>query len=204
MFNYYSSGDCVFKEAAAPPGLFQGIFHWPTLTLPPWSLENLNITGEMYCWQKQETHKGIEPVAGSMTGGWGFRCWKSDESNETSPYVWATVYQSYDWVADGSVTNNPVFNPRWTALMKSNATQDEIYMSLAKHVPAISSPLGGTPTLPIPNGNIDMNASDYRNGWGRNHDVYHTDWQHSDMKDMAYYYVLPLYRELVETNGDLK
>ncbi len=207
VFNYYSSGDCVFKEAAAPPGLFQGIFHWPTLGLSWCPIENINVTGEMYCWQKQETHKGLEPVAGSITGGWGFRWWISnmDWNGQGSVTLSCTTMdQSYDLVADGSVTNNPVFNPHGTALMKSDATQEEIYMSLAKHVPAISSPLGGTPTLPIPNGNIDMNASDYRNGWGRNHDVYHTDWQHSDMKDMAYYYVLPLYRDLVERKGNLK
>ena len=40
-------------------------------------------------------------------------------------------------------------------------------------------------------------------GWGRHDDVYFEKWFHSDMKDMAYYYVYPLYDELT-TKGNLK
>lgn len=56
--------------------------------------------------------------------------------------------------------------------------------------------------------NIDMNDDSNDgilrpNGWGRNDDVYLEKWFHSDMKDMAYYYVYPLYDDL-KTKGNLK
>ena len=37
------------------------------------------------------------------------------------------------------------------------------------------------------------------NGWGRGS----PDWHHSDMKDMAYFYVYKLYEQLIQ-KGDLK
>ena len=46
---------------------------------------------------------------------------------------------------------------------------------------------------------MDLNDDDYRDGWGRGS----SDWQHSDMKDMAYFYVYKLYEQLVE-KGNLK
>ena len=35
-------------------------------------------------------------------------------------------------------------------------------------------------------------------------EVYEDDWQHSDMKDMAYFYVYKLYDEIVNQKGNLK
>lgn len=68
--------------------------------------------------------------------------------------------------------------------------------SLAKHVPALSSPVGGNAVLEEGR-NFDLNASVYRSGWGRNHQSFGTVWLHSDMKDMAYFYVFKLYDELI-------
>jgi len=45
---------------------------------------------------------------------------------------------------------------------------------------------------------------EFINGWGRSHEVYEYDWQHSDMKDMAYFYVYKLYDEIVNQKGKLK
>ena len=73
----------------------------------------------------------------------------------------------------------------------------------AEYVPAISSPVGGNSTAPAQLENHDLNSSPYRNGWGRNSGVYGASWFHSDMKDMAYFYVYPLYDEL-KTKGNLK
>ncbi len=84
-----------------------------------------------------------------------------------------------------------------------NASQDDIWFALAEYVPAVSSPVGGNPTAPTQLENHDLNSSPYRNGWGRNSGVYGVSWFHSDMKDMAYFYVYPLYDEL-KTKGDLK
>ena len=81
-----------------------------------------------------------------------------------------------------------------------NATQEEIMCALAKCVPAISSPVGGTVFLSDDEEDCDLNDDKYRQGWGRKND---SQWKHSDMKDMAYFYVYPLYDELV-TKGSVK
>ena len=47
-------------------------------------------------------------------------------------------------VANGSITNNPVFDCPGTEMNNRNATQDDIWYALAKYVPAVSSPVGGT------------------------------------------------------------
>ena len=88
-------------------------------------------------------------------------------------------------------------------LNNRNASQDDIWLSLAKYVPAVSSPVGGTPTFDNPDRFNNLNSSAYRVGWGRSHNVYGQSWLHSDMKDMAYFYVHPLYDELRQ-KGSLK
>ena len=164
----------------------------------------LNITAEAYCWQKQETHKGLEPVAGSLAGGWGFHCWV-ENVNGQDEVVHYSAAEAATMVADGSITNHPVFSVVGTQLNNRDATQDGIYRALAEHVPAISSPVGGT--LVAGDSiyeNHDLDGLEFRNGWGRSTThKYKTEWQHSDMKDMAFFYVYPLYDQLT-TKGALK
>ena len=199
--NYYSTGDPVFMEDTSIPGVLTGVFHWPTLHLS-WPFIDLNITAEAYCWQKQETHKGVEPVAGNLKGGWGFYWWMESSGGDEYPVYYSAATTSV-MVANGSITNNPVFYYPGTHMDNRNATQDNIWFALAEYVPAISSPVGGNSTAPVQLENHDLNSSPYRNGWGRNSGVYGASWFHSDMKDMAYFYVYPLYDEL-KTKGNLK
>ena len=114
-------------------------------------------------------------------------------------------------VADGSVTNNPVFNRGFAPMFDRNAPQDDQWLALAKYVPALSSPVGGKRLWSTPGKDIDMNNTDpdngvpRPNGWGRvgDDDVSTPPWLHSDMKDMAYFYVYKLYEQLI-TKGNLK
>ena len=165
-------------------------------------METENITAESRCWQKQETHKGIEPVAGSLAGGWGFHCWV-ENVNGQDEVVHYSAADANAMAADGSITNHPVFSVVGTPLNNRDATQDGIYRALAEHVPAISSPVGGSPTFDNPDRYFNLNSSAYKDGWGRNGGVYEQNWLHSDMKDMAYFYVWPLYDELL-LKGNLK
>lgn len=87
-------------------------------------------------------------------------------------------------------------------MMNPNASEDDVFLALAKHVPALSSPVGGVDILHRDR-DFDLNSNNYRNGWGRNHTVFGASWLHSDMKDMAYFYVHKLYDQLV-TRGMLK
>ena len=160
---------------------------------------------------KQETHKGLEPVAGSLAGGWGFDTWTQHTGpNPTDvQIVYYSAAAANAMVADGSITNNPVFKTAGTQLGNRDATQDGIYRALAEHVPAVSSPVGGNSVGAAVAENVDMDNDSNDgvlrlNGWGRpiTH-KYQLQWQHSDIKDMAFYYVYPLYNQLI-TKGSLK
>ena len=199
MYNYYSSGDPVFMEDDTIPSVLTGVFHWPTLHWT-WPFIDLNITAEAYSWQKQETHKGVEPVAGTLKGGWGFYCWVEVLLGQPCFFKYSASEASV-MVADGTITNNPVFHCAGTQMDNPDATINDIYMALAKYVPAVSSPIGKSRALKNDIRNYNLNSADYKNGWGRNHNVYFQSWMHSDMKDMAYFYVCPLYLELISKGG---
>ena len=205
VYNYYSTGDPVFMENDTVPDVLTGVFHWPTFGWswwPPGPTVHWEITAEANCWQKQETHKGVEPIAGNLRGGWGFYWWMESSGGEDYPVYYSAATTSV-MVANGSITNNPVFYYPGTQMDNRNATQDNIWFALAEYVPAVSSPVGGNSTAPAQVENHDLNGSPYRSGWGRNDDVYLENWFHSDVKDMAYFYVYPLYDEL-KTKGSLK
>ena len=105
-------------------------------------------------------------------------------------------------VADGSVTNTPVFNRGFAPMFDRNASLDDQWLALAKYVPAVSGAVGGRAVLEDEDKNIDMNDVNgvpRPNRWGRGS----PDWHHSDMKDMAYFYVYKLYEQLIQ-KGDLK
>ena len=64
--------------------------------------------------------------------------------------------------------------------------------------PAVSESTGSVPTFESQSKFVNLNSSGYKNGWGRSGNPYNDQWLHSDMKDMAYYYVYRLYDELVQ------
>lgn len=110
-------------------------------------------------------------------------------------------------IVDGSITNRPVFDVSDAEeMMNPNTTEDDIFLALAKHVPALSHPVGGTDVVfGARIENHDLNEENvYRSGWGRTHRNFGVSWLHSDMKDMAYFYVYKLYDEVVKEKGNLK
>lgn len=112
-----------------------------------WQQSNLQmLTAEVGSWQKQETRKGIDPIAGTLDGGWGLYCWPESVGGETVMRSYSAT-QANAMVASGAVTNRPIFSCSGTPLNNRNATQDDIWLSLAKYVPAISSPVGGSSAL---------------------------------------------------------
>ena len=184
VYNYYSKGDEVFFEAENPP----------------WVLEGMLDSSANYCWQKQETLKGMQCIAGTAYGGWGFHF------RGSSPSDVYTAEEATSMVADGSVTNSPVFNRGYGPMLAPDATGDEVMYALAKYVPAVSSPVGGNPVLQEEGRHFDMNSDRYRNnGWGRPVERGLQPWKHSDIKDIAYYYISKLFEELASPQkGDLK
>ncbi|MDO5317733.1 MAG: hypothetical protein Q4G65_03820 [bacterium] len=208
VYNYYSSGDGVFAETAGVPALLDDAVHWGVdwfLWVIPYP--TVETTFENHCWQKQEVLKGMATAAGTLSGGWGFNVW---QEYDRQAQTWKSVRYSPEGAAaavvGGSITNRPAFATGDAAEMRNpNASDDDVFLALAKHVPALSSPVGGNAiTFGNKIENHDLNSSDYRNGWGRDKDsTYKLNWLHSDMKDMAYFYVYKLYEQLV-TKGSLK
>jgi hypothetical protein len=149
--------------------------------------------------QKQETSKGSRALAGTAYGGWGFHSWRIAGFDYTYSATEANAM-----VADGSVTNNPVFNRGYEPMLVTNATSDEVMYAIAKYVPAVSSAVGGNPVFgDALNENNNLTSGKYRNGWGRASENGALLWKHSDMKDMAYYYAYKLYEEIIQ-KGALK
>lgn len=210
VFNYYSSGDSVFLETATVPPLFEDVFHNLGINWFLWLIPypTVDTTFDNHCWQKQEVLKGMATLAGTLSGGWGFNVWNEYDGQAQE---WKSVCYSpagaMAAIADHSITNRPAFDVSdATEMMNPNATEDDIFLALAKHVPALSSPVGGKAILSSAEHNIDMNDSVNGivrpNNWGRSEDSFFgSQWLHSDMKDMAYFYVYKLYDELVRKGG---
>jgi len=204
VFNYYSSGDSVFTEQSSIPSLWSDVYvnwglNWILWLFPYPTVE---LTFENHCWQKQEVLKGMSTIAGTVSGGWGFNVWQEyDSLSQELKSVFYSPAGAAAAVANLSVMNRPVFDvSNAMELMDPNATEDDVFLAIAKHVPALSSPIGGRAVLD--NGNdYNLNDSNYRNGWGRNHPNFGTAWLHSDMRDMAYFYVYKLYEQLVQKGG---
>jgi len=200
VFNYYSTGDEVFHEAANPP----------------WLLQGMTESTANYCWQKQETLKGSGQLAGTLYAGWQFHGWIENElvihPGGMTEYVEHnkryTAQEAADMVANGSVTNTPVFERGYAPMFNRDATTNEVSLALGKYIPAVSSPMGGNSVFEGEDRNVDMNQSSESgvlrpNGWGRAPKDNKTPWLHSDMKDMAYYYIYTLYEQLIE-KGNLR
>ena len=206
VYNFYSSGDEVFAESTnGVPGLVTGVFHWPTLNLD-WPFFHPNLELDAFPWQKQEVFKGVN-AAGSLSAGWGFHCWTTNIENET---VWVrySAAAANAMVSDGSIVTNAVFDRGVSAMFSQTISDYDIADILAFHIPAISSPAGKVSTLPGETSSFDMNADGRTNDWGRPNDPdlpegEEMPWLHSDIKNMAYYYVYPAFINIVE-KGELR
>lgn len=150
-------------------------------------------------------------AAGTLSGGWGFNVWQEyDPLLQEFRDVRYSPEGAAAAVADHSITNRPAFDVHDAGeMMNPRASEDDVFLALAKHVPALSSPVGGNPVLEGEDRNVDMNLNNEFGGvprpneWGRNHPVFGASWLHSDMKDMAYFYVYKLYEQLIQ-KGNLR
>ena len=202
VYNFYSSGDEVFAEASQVPGLVTGMFHWPTFSLS-WPFVDIDFTPDAFPWQKQEVFKGIN-VAGSLSAGWGFYCWTTNINNEAIKVRYSAA-EANALVANGSIVTNAVFDRGVSAMFKPDISDFEKADILAYHIPAVSSPAGKVAVWGGDN-SVDMNISCKVNEWGREgvqvekegQRVTEYSWLHSDIKNMAYYYVYPAFTNIIE------
>ena len=187
--NFYSSGDEVLElyTDAHNPSWYNGFSpsgNW----------------GDRYSWHKQEIWKGRKSLLGVMGttewSGWGFK------KNALGIKTWNAA--DANAVTDFSVfATNTVFNPYPISITNDVATRLEADFHLAQGIPALSPPTGRTDLNNYGIVSFDMNTSDYMaNTWPRPNDgQLGARFLHSDIKNVAYFFVHPVFKKIVEIGG---
>lgn len=203
--NYYSSGDPVLvSNTDVPSALTKTLYvQWPVTFSWSWPFIRFQsfefqATFERFAWQKQEVLKGVNPYLATREGGWGFHTWPVDLPNGETEWRTFTAQDASEMVSNGSIITNAVFERSVSAMFSPTISLADRNRILAYNVPAVSESTGSVPTFESQSKFVNLNSSGYKNGWGRSGNPYNDQWLHSDMKDMAYYYVYRLYDELVQ------
>lgn len=195
LYNFYSSGDEVLELNNVAPALLTGAG----------GLFNLFPTAERYAWHKQEVFKGRDMVVGTSWAGWGFL-----RTAPESTYAQTLIYP--DAVAANAadlaqLANQPVFRWNPPGMLTNSIPSDLRKELLAKGVPALSGATGimsvNIPYQSTDVRDIDMNSVSRPNGWPRlpTDAPYGQRWKHSDLKDMAFFYVYNVFRDVVVKGG---
>ncbi len=187
--NFYSSGDEVLElyADAHNPAWYNG-------------LSPSGNWGDRYSWHKQEIWKGRKSLLGFIGttewSGWGFRKnvfgfrkWSSAEANSvTDISVFAT---------------NTVFDIHPISITNNMATRLETDFHLAQGIPALSPPAGRIDLEDVNVTSFDMNTPQFMaNTWPRPDDGdLGGRFLHSDIKDVAYFFVHPVFKKIVEVGG---
>lgn len=168
----------------------------PTLNLE-WPFVHLNLELDAYPWQKQEVFKGVSAF-GSLSAGWGFPVWRRGDNR-----VRYSAAGANQLVASGAIVTNAVFNRDVEAMFQPTISDFDKADILASHIPAVSSPAGKVAALTgYGNINCDVNTEINRpNGWSRGTSDEQRKWLHSDIKNMAYYFLHAFYTTIVNEGG---
>ena len=200
LYNFYSSEDEVFELNASVPSMFSGTdihLDWPSVDgIFPYIhlFDTVQIEAARYAWQKQEVFKGVGNLIGTKGGGWSFHC------RERGIKVYPTGDDAQN-ATDEQLRTRPVFSTREAPFL-SNVSQysnEDYFTLLALHMPALTPAMGKPENATFSN-IASFNPTDMitlkSEEWGREHFEYRTRWLHSDIKNMAYFYVYNLFRTL--------
>ncbi len=191
LYNFHSGtedsvGDQVLEVNANRPDMIDAL-HYSF----PWTIE----TGHL-AWQKQEFGKGRLAsinwhVAGTTWAGWGF-------SGDNVPATTANA------MTEAQLRSSPVFRHSPDTMFVSPIPYTDRCELLAYGIPALSGPAGTRvlhfSDVPGIDGarNIDMDTCrSSHQEWGRNGYPFYVRWLHSDWKNMALPYVIPLFEHFM-------
>jgi len=191
IYNYWSSGDEVLEI---------------NMNGSTWA-----ISGEecrQYAWHKQELLKGRSALGGTTWAGWGFGN-PIYEVISWHPSTGTTIV-ALPYYPDPAAANSappsqlrdvPVFKKTPAMMFTYPISENNQKELLASAIPALSQSMGGRMiTLnddDTGKRNINMNELPRPNVWPRNHESYGTRWLHNDAKEIAFFYVYPLFEEFV-------
>jgi pimeloyl-ACP methyl ester carboxylesterase len=187
--NFYSSGDEVLEL-------------YPHSQNPAWynGVSPSGNWGERYSWHKQEIWKGRKSLLGFVGttewSGWGFK------ENILGVKKWSA--QEANAIADAMVfSTNMVFNPFPASITNAVATRLETDSHLTQGIPALSPPTGNTDLTASGIASFNMNSTRFMaNTWPRSIDGnLGGRFLHSDIKNVAYFFVHPVFKKIVEVGG---
>ncbi len=97
---------------------------------------------------------------------------------------------------------NTVFNLYPASMNSPTLTQLEIDEHLAKGIPALSEAVGRRNINANDSiSNVDLNLRLWPNNWWRMTGNLKNKWLHSDIKDAAFFYISPIFLEIVYYGG---
>lgn len=221
--NFYSSEDEVFELNAEVPSVFtgsaldlelpkiDGIFPYVHL------LSSINVSLSRYAWQKQEVYKGRSSLIGSDIAGWSF-CYIQDPEHPFDSYGNSRFIRKYpngaatSEASDELLRTDPVFSTDGTPLLPLSSSEDvskypqeEYFELLALAIPSLTPAMGRPEGMTQNTKSIDMSGQ--KDGWGRESDILGTNWLHSDIKNMAFFYTYKVFNEiknlLMEVNHEI-
>ncbi len=190
--NFYSSGDEVLEIYSEEQNL--GVTD---------GLDSPSGKGKRYSWHKQELWKGRKSLLGFMGttdwSGWGFRT-----KGLLNLRVWSAAEAQA--VTDYNVfSTNTVFSINPESLTDADSSRLVLDAHLTQGIPALSPPTGRTDLSSFGIPSFDMNSIEFKaNAWPRDaarfQDLANRH-LHSDVKDVAFSFVHPVFRKIVEIGG---
>ena len=214
LYNFHSgtagtSGDQVLEVSANRPDMTDAL-HYSF----PWTVE----TGHL-AWQKQELGKGRLSFfnwhfAGTTWAGWGHATklvWHDLPSGNGGGYASEDITAAEaNTMTEAQIQATPAFRRNPDKMLPSSISYSDQCEILACGIPALSGPAGTRvlhfSDMPGIDGarNIDMDTcrSNHQE-WGRNGHPFYARWLHSDWKNMAFPYVIPLFEHFL-IKGSLK
>jgi len=182
--NFYSTGDEVLELANN-----NNVHSWTGVS-DSWG---------HYAWHKQELFKGRGGVGGTDWAGWNI-----EENWLGINKISVTEAQS---MTEADFRTNTVFYCYPPSMNSTNIALLVRGAHLAQGIPALTSAAGQIRfgDTRLRNDSFDCNTTlqiPRPNGWPERSD-YQGQWCHSDMKDVAYFYVYKFYDKIIE-KGNLK
>jgi len=201
VFNFYSSGEEVLREhAGTPPTVTAAAYNQAVMA----QLLDVSPTG-LNVWALQEKMKGRTSgnwILGSNHGGWRFN--SGYDTNAPSGHL---SPQEAALLDSTQLRTNAFFDMSTdTAMFAANGGGHALvnrHRILSDAIPATTLPIGANPVerlTPVigDDRNFDMNIT-FKNGWPdirtRGNDP--NQWHHSDVREVAYSFIHPLFTEFV-------
>ena len=165
-----------------------------------------------YAWQHQELWKGR--TYGEYLGGTTWSGWNIDESFVVLDKISVSTAQQ---MTDEDFKTNTVFYCYPSSMNSTNISLLVRAAHLTMGIPALAKATGVSSLSPVvlPNNNFDLNQTEKQsldnnvselinrpNEWPTRA-KWKSRWLHSDIKDVAYFYIFNLFNQII-TKGNLK